>query len=131
MSTQPKRDSNGRFVAGGPSPNHNGRPRKLTSVDAAVLNALSEKVAVTEQGKRKRKAKLEVTAAQIANKAAGGDLRAAKMALEQARKAEERAAQQSTTTPVMTETDHEIAARVVARLTTLILKDQSDDYPEA
>ena len=67
------RDNAGRFRPGAPSPNPKGRPRKAKGVDAAMLGALSEKVTVTEQGKRKRKSKLEVTTAQIANQSASGD----------------------------------------------------------
>ena len=124
------RDNAGRFRPGAPSPNPKGRPKKAKGVDAAVLGALSEKVTVTEQGKRKRKSKLEVTTAQIANQGASGDLRAAKMLLDQARTAEERAEAQVTRAPVMTETDREIAARVIARLATLLLKGTCDEQPE-
>lgn len=121
----------GRFRPGAPSPNPKGRPRKGHGVDAAVTRALSEKVIVSEQGKRKRKSKLDVTAAQIANKGAAGDLRAAKLALDQARKAEERAEAEADRAPVMTASDHEIAARVIARLTKIISQGSSNDSPEA
>ena len=43
---------------------------------------------MVEQGRRTRKSKLDITAAQLANKGAGGDMRATKLALEQVRKAE-------------------------------------------
>ncbi len=125
------RDNAGRFRPGASSPNPKGRPKKARGVDAAMLGALSEKVVVTEQGKRSLKSKLDITAAQIANKGAGGDLRAAKMALDQARKAEERAEAETIRAPIMTEADHEIAARVIARLKTIILEGNSHDHPEA
>mgnify|MGYP001013619831 CR=1 FL=1 len=126
----PPRNAGGRF-APGRSGNPKGRPRKGRGVDAAILDALSAKAEVTEQGKRKRKSKLAITAAQIANKGAGGDLRAAKMALEQARKAEERAHADALGAPVMTESDHEIAARVVARLRQILLVEISDaSFPD-
>lgn len=125
------RDTGGRFRPGAPSPNPKGRPRKARGVDAAVLDALSEKITVTEQGQRKRKSKLDITAAQIANKGAGGDLRAAKMALDQARKAEERAESDAIRAPIMTEADHAIAARVIARIKHLISEGSCDDAPEA
>lgn len=114
------RDSAGRFRTGTVCPNPAGRPRKETGVDAAITRALSEKVTVVEQGRRTRKSKLDITAAQLANKGAGGDMRATKLALEQVRKAEERAQAQATREPVMTETDQEIAARVIARLRQII-----------
>ena len=125
------RDRAGRFRSGAPSPNPKGRPKKSRGVDGAMLGALSEKVTVTEQGKRRRKSKLDITAAQIANKGAGGDLRAAKMAFDQARKAEERAEADVVRAPVMTEADHEIAARVIARLTLFIAEGVKNDEPEA
>lgn len=125
------RDRAGRFRPGAPSPNPSGRPRKARGVDAAMMGALSEKVLVTEQGKRKRKSKLDITAAQIANKGAGGDLRAARLALDQARKAEERAEAQVARAPVMTESDREIAARIIARLKTIILAGGGDDDTNA
>jgi hypothetical protein len=125
------RDTGGRFRPGVPSPNPNGRPRKARGVDAAMLGALSEKVTVTEQGQRKRRSKLDITATQIANKGAGGDLRAAKMALDQARKAEERAEADTVRAPIMTEADHAIAARVIARLKLILATGGSDDAPEA
>ena len=126
-SNEASRDRAGRFRSGMPSPNPKGRPRKSRGVDGAVLGALSEKVTVTEQGKRRRKSKLDITAAQVANKGAGGDLRAAKMAFDQARKAEERAEADAVRVPVMTQADHEIAARVIARLTMFIAEGGSRD----
>lgn len=114
--TDADRDRSGRFRAGAASPNPRGRPRKGNDVDAALMGALSEKVTVTEQGKRKRKTKLAIAATQLANKGASGDLRATKMVLEQARKTEERAQVQAVRAPVMTKSDHEIAALVIARI---------------
>ena len=108
------RDSSGRFRPG-QSGNLSGRPRKLATVDAAVTKALQEKITVTEQGRRRRKSKLEVTAAQIANKGAGGDLRAAKMALDLATKAEGNQQGPPTALP-LTESDRDIAERFIARL---------------
>lgn len=125
------RDSAGRFRGGGRSPNPKGRPRKARGVDAALTKALEAKVTVIEDGKRKRKTKLDVTASQLVNKSAGGDLRAAKLALDQARKAEERAEAQTVRAPIMTQSDHDIAARFIERLTKLILEGNSNDAPQA
>ena len=130
-SNEASRDRAGRFRTGMPSPNPKGRPRKPRGVDGAVMGALSEKVTVTEQGKRRRKSKLDITAAQIANKGAGGDLRAAKMAFDQVRKAEERAEADAVRAPVMTQADHEIAARVIARLTMFRAEGSNRNDPEA
>ncbi len=120
------RDQSGRFRAGAASPNPRGRPRKANDVDAALMGALSEKVMVTEQGKRKRKTKLAITATQLANKGAGGDLRATKMVLEQARKTEERAQAQAVRAPVMTKSDHALAALVCERIAKILGQGASD-----
>ncbi len=124
------RDRGGRFRSGARSPNPKGRPRKATGVDGAMMGALSEKVLVNDQGKRRRKSKLAITATQIANKGASGDLRAAKMVLDQARKAEERAENQAARAPVMTESDAVIAARIVAQIAA-ILREGGIDETEA
>src|SRR5947209_14133285 len=108
------RDNSGRFRPG-QTGNPNGRPKKSNGVDAAVHRALQEKITVTEQGRRKRKSKLEVTAAQIANKGAGGDLRAAKMAFDLAAKAEGNHQAAPAPRP-LTENDRAIADRFIARL---------------
>jgi hypothetical protein len=120
------RDNGGRFRPG-QSGNPNGRPRARRSVDAAVTRAMAEKLTVTEQGRRRRKSKLEITATQLANQSASGDLRAAKLALDQARKAEERAESEAIRAPSMTQSDHDIAARVIARLRKLIFEGEDHD----
>lgn len=119
------RDKSGRFRPG-QTGNPHGRPKKQTGVDAAVTRALREKIIVTEQGRRKRKSKLEVTAAQIANKGAGGDLRAAKMALDLHAKAEGNQSGQPTIMP-LTENDRAIAERFIARLGLTQLKETTND----
>lgn len=115
------RDNAGRFRPGMPSANPRGRPKKKRGIDAAIIDALNERVTVTEQGQRRRRTKLEVTAAQIANKGAGGDLPSAKLVLAEVRRAEERAEADTARAPVMTEADHVIVARVVARLRRIIV----------
>jgi hypothetical protein len=119
------RDRSGRFRPG-QTGNPNGRPKKQQSVDAALTRALQEKITVTEQGRRKRKSKLEVTAAQIANKGAGGDLRAAKMALDMASKAEGNQGGTPAVLP-LTENDRAIAERFIARLRLTQIQEKSDD----
>lgn len=110
------RDRAGRFRAGMPTANPRGRPRRARDVDGAITRALAEKIVVSEQGRRQRKTKLEVTAAQIANKSASGDLAATRIVLDQARKAEERAAASRHYGPVLTTSDRQIIAEIVARI---------------
>ena len=126
-----ERDNAGRFRRGCPSPNPNGRPRKEHGVDAALNEATKAKVTVTEDGKRKRKSKLDVTATQLVNKGAGGDLRAAKLVLDQARMAEQNEEAARARAPVMTQSDHDVSARAIARLAQFIMKEMGDDLPKA
>jgi hypothetical protein len=114
-----ERDNAGRFRTG-QTGNSKGRPRKDSSVDAVVTRAGQEKVVVIENGRRQRRTKLEVNTTQIFNQGAAGDQRAAKMTIDLTRKAEERAEEVTARAPVMTQSDHEIVARVIARLTQII-----------
>jgi hypothetical protein len=126
------RDRAGRFPAGR-SGNPSGRPKKGRGVDAAITRAVQETVPVTERGRTRRRSKLEIAATQLANKGAGGDPRAMKLALDMARKAEENAEAEAARAPVMTRSDREIADRLIARLTQIIRerKDEEEDDGEA
>lgn len=123
------RDTAGRFRAG-TTGNPRGRPRKARGVDASIMKAVNEKVMVTEGGRRTRRAKLDITAAQIANKGAAGDLPAAKMTMDMVRKAEANAEAQAARAPAMTRNDHVIAARVIERLRLLIAEGVCDAQPD-
>lgn len=114
-----ERDNGGRFRSG-LSGNPNGRPKRKHGVDAAVTRAVQEPVTITEHGRRRRRSKLDIAATQLANKGASGDQRAIKLTFDLARKAEERAEADIIRRPAMTQSDHEIAARVIARLTLII-----------
>jgi hypothetical protein len=124
------RDTAGRFRAG-TTGNPRGRPRKARGVDASIMKAVNEAVMVTEGGRRKRRAKLDITATQIANKGAAGDLPAAKLTMELVRKAEANAEAAAARSPAMTRNDHEIAASIIARLRLLIFEGGCDDQPDA
>jgi len=65
----------------GQSGNPAGRPKGKLNLVTVVQQALAAKVVVTEDGRRQTKSKLEVSLAQLANKAAGGDLNAMRMIL--------------------------------------------------
>jgi hypothetical protein len=106
--------------------NPNGRPRKHHSLGADIARELSAKVTITENGKRKRVSKASASAKQIANNGAAGDLRAAKIVMDLARKADadreaapERAA--------LTDSDMAIAMRFIERLKATELSEESSD----
>lgn len=125
-----ERDGAGRFRAGR-SGNPKGRPKKDRGVDAAITRAVQEAVTVTEKGRSRRRSKLDIAAAQLANKGASGDPRAIKLTLDYARKAEESAEAKATRAPVMAQSDREIVERVIARLTKIIREQESHDDADA
>lgn len=63
----------------GKSGNPRGRPAGSKNLSTVIQEALAETVVVIEGGRRVKKTKLEVAFAQLANKAASGDLKAVDM----------------------------------------------------
>ncbi len=59
----------------GQSGNPRGRPKGTRNLATVIAATLSEKVAINENGKRKRITKLDATVKQLVNRAASGDLR--------------------------------------------------------
>jgi len=102
------------------SGNPRGRPRKPRTADEAILGAVRQAITVTENGRRRKRSKLEVTAAQIANQGASGNLSAGKTAFDLVRRAEERQLEASGTSGELSLSDREIAERFVARLRRMI-----------
>jgi hypothetical protein len=119
------RDSSGRFGAGNCA-NPKGRPRKDGSVGGAILDAFNETVTANENGQSRKITKMRATAKQLVNKGASGDLRATKMALELAAKAEAERADAAPVVVVLTETDREIVARFVARIRATPIEEQTN-----
>lgn len=108
------RERNGRFGQGNRA-NPNGRPRRGRSVNDTIMKEMASSVTVTENQKRKRISKLAANAKQIANQGASGDLKAAKLSLELALKAETNTAS-SAAPPPLTHNDRAIVERFIARL---------------
>jgi hypothetical protein len=117
----------------GQSGNLKGRPRKPKSLGAAITSAFNEKVPVTEGGRRKRITKLEAAAKQIANKSASGDAKVAKLGLDLIQKTEDRQGSTVPQTSKLSETDTQIADRLVTRIRAIVAtenmdKEQSNDH---
>jgi hypothetical protein len=69
-----------RFRAG-QSGNPRGRPRGARNLSTVVAAALSERVAINENGRRRRITKLEAAIKQLVNRAASGEARATQLLL--------------------------------------------------
>lgn len=92
--TDRTRDTRGRFPPG-QSGNRKGRPKKAKTVSEAIVTAMNKTIVASENGRKRRIRKLDAAATQIANKGASGDLRAGKMLLEMADRAEAKDAAQA------------------------------------
>lgn len=109
-----ERKANGQFGAGNRA-NPSGRPRKGRSMYDEVTRELQAKVTITENGKRKRVSKLAANAKQIANQGASGEIRAAKMAVDFALRAEKEREAPIEVAP-LSQNDRAIVERFIARL---------------
>lgn len=108
------REQNGRFGQGNRA-NPNGRPRAGRTVNDIIMREMSSSLTVTENSKRKRISKLAANAKQIANQGASGDLKAAKMSVDLALKAQNGAAV-TAGPPPLTQNDRAIVERFIARI---------------
>jgi len=119
------REQNGRFAIGNRA-NPHGRPRKNRSVNDTILREIKAPVTVTENNKRRRITKLEANAKQIANLGASGDLKAAKLTMDLALRAEGARGQVPIALP-LTQNDRAIIERFLARLSLTQRQDSNDD----
>lgn len=120
------RERNGRFGQGNRA-NPNGRPRKGRTVNDIIMREMNSQLTVTENSKRKRISKLAANAKQIANQGASGDLKAAKLSMDLALKAESNAA--SSTAPLpLTQNDRAIVERFIARLNLTQMSETNHDH---
>lgn len=119
------RERNGRFGRGNCA-NPNGRPRKRRTINDIIMREMTSSLTVTENSKRKRISKLAANAKQIANQGASGDLKAAKLSMDLAFKAESGAAALATPLP-LTQNDRAIVERFIARLNLTQISEKNDD----
>jgi hypothetical protein len=99
----------------GQSGNPRGRPRNARGLSAIVATALSERIAVTENGRRRQITKLEAAVKQLVNRAAAGETRVTQLVLGLAQAHDAR--QASTRDAFDTEADAAVMAGLVRRLT--------------
>ena len=90
------------------------------------MREMTSSLTVTENSKRKRISKLAANAKQIANQGASGDLKAAKLSMDLALKAESGVAAVATLLP-LTQNDRAIVERFIARLNLTQNLEKNDD----
>ena len=98
----------------GTSGNPRGRPKGAKNLASVVAATLSERVAVTENGRRKRLTKLEAAVKQLANRAASGEPRATQLLLGLVQGIEARPPQPDSQQP--TEADEIVMREIKRRL---------------
>jgi hypothetical protein len=102
-----------RFCAG-VSGNPRGRPKGARSLASVVATTLGERVAVTENGRRRRITKLEAAVKQLVNRAASGEARAMQLLLALVQASEARPLQPDANRP--TEGDEIVLRELKRRL---------------
>lgn len=103
----------------GLSGNPKGRPKGSKNLSTLLLQALNEKVTISQNGRSKRVTKSEVIAKQLVNKAASLDWAAVRLLLGALQTFGDTSAGTDVTTASFTESDRAILERLRARLTTL------------
>jgi Family of unknown function (DUF5681) len=98
----------------GQSGNPRGRPKGARNLSTVVAAALGERVAVTENGRRRRITKLEAAVKQLVNRAAAGEPRATQLLLALVEADEARPAQQDAAH--LNEADEIVVAGLMRRL---------------
>ena len=114
----------------GKSGNPQGRPKGAKNLATIVNNAIKEKVVVTENGKRKKKSKLEVAIMQLVNKAAVGDHKALTQLLSLVQIIENRAEADAASTPILSEGDDLVMADIGERLRQSVLQEMTDQHQQ-
>jgi hypothetical protein len=100
----------------GQSGNPKGRPKGKSNMAVVIRRTLQAKVVINENGLRREVDKFEAAMMQLANKAAGGDLRALNLAAMLVRMAEERLEQdESRKSDLFEDTDKRILEGLMKR----------------
>jgi Family of unknown function (DUF5681) len=99
----------------GMSGNPRGRPRGSLNVTTLFMRTLREKVFINENGRRRSITKLEAALKQLANKAAGGELRALRQLVELAQDAEQKQHQAAAQDSGLSDLDQEVMERILLR----------------
>ena len=98
----------------GQSGNPRGQPKGARNLSTIIAAALSERVAVNENGRRRRITKLEAAVKQLVNRAASGEARATQLLLALVQANEARPAQQDASR--LSDADAIVMAELTRRL---------------
>lgn len=98
----------------GQSGNPRGRPKGARNLSTIVAAALSERVAINENGRRRRITKFEATVKQLVNRAASGEARSTQLLLALVQANEARPAQQDASR--LSDADSIVMAELTRRL---------------
>lgn len=99
----------------GKSGNPAGRPKGVKNLRTVIKEAASKKLTVVEDGKRKKKSKMDLMVTQMFNRAAQGEPRFTQMALDQFRNIECRPGAEVVTN-YFEEADEPVIAHIIARI---------------
>ena len=100
----------------GRSGNPRGRPKGSKNLATALAEIISEKVIITENGRRRPITKLDAAAKQLANRAAAGDLKAIQQLILLAQWVEGRTEALEAPVETLTQADREVIAAIYSRL---------------
>lgn len=99
----------------GQSGNPSGRPKGAKNLRTVIKEAASKKLSVIEDGKRKKKSKVDLMVTQMMNRAAQGEPRFTQMAFDQLRNIENRPGTDQNNN-VLEEADQPVIAQIIARI---------------
>jgi len=111
----------------GRSGNPKGRPKGKPNAATVILRALAAKVVINENGRRREVTKQEAAIMQVANKAAGGDLKAIHLLISLAQMAEERVHQEDSKKTLFGDADQLVLEGLIERLDATTKGDDNGD----
>jgi hypothetical protein len=112
----------------GQSGNPKGKPKGAKNLATIVDNAIKEKVVVTENGKRRKRTKMEVAVKQVVNKAVIGDQKAFAQLIPLVQSNEGRAEADAATTPILAEVDELVMSHIKERYRQGVLQEIENQH---
>jgi len=115
----------------GQSGNPKGKPKGAKNLATIVDNAIKEKVVVTENGKRRKRTKMEVAIKQVVNKAVIGDQKAFAQLIPLVKSNEGLAEVDAATTPILDEADELVMSHIKERYRQGVLQEIENQDQQA